>query len=186
MSVLSRPITIISGTNRPQSRSLQVAREVESLYRELGQRVCLLDLAMLPPSVFCPSVYDSKPEDFRPWVESVLGSAGLVLIVPEYNGSFPGILKYFIDLLPFPESFEDRPVCFIGLAAGGWGALRAVEHLQGVFGYRNAHIFPKRVFLPQVGREFDENGKLSPEMTERLRKQASGFLAYAARLEGMQ
>lgn len=186
MTALPRPITIVSGTNRPRSRSLQVAREVESLYQELGQTVRVLDLAMLPPSVFTPSVYESKPEDFGPWVDSVLSSSGLVLIVPEYNGSFPGILKYFIDLLPFPESFENRPVCFIGLAAGGWGALRAVEHLQGVFGYRNAHIFPKRVFLPQVGREFDENGKLSPEMTERLRKQASGFLAYAARLQGIE
>jgi chromate reductase len=172
---------IISGTNRLESRSFQIARVVEEIYQRQGQKVELLDLALLPPAIFTPEVYAAKPPEFAPWSRAVVESAGLILVVPEYNGSFPGILKYFIDLLPFPDSFENRPVCFIGLAAGGWGALRAVEHLQGVFGYRNAHIYPKRVFLPQVGREMDAAGKVSPELQERLEKQAAGFVEYAGR-----
>ena len=70
-----------------------------------------------------------------------------MVVVPEYNGSFPGILKYFIDLLPFPESFDCRPVSYVGVSAGQWGALRAVEQLQLVFGYRNAYVHPPRTFL---------------------------------------
>lgn len=170
---------IISGTNRIDSRSLKIAKSLEKIYTDLGEEACLLDLAELPGDIFKPDVYGNKPESFSPWSKAVLDSAGLVIVVPEYNGSFPGILKYFIDLLPFPESFENRPVCFVGLAAGGWGALRAVEHLQGVFGYRNAHIFPKRVFLPQVGREMDESGTLGPELCARLRSQAEAFIPYA-------
>ena len=49
-------------------------------------------------------------------------------------------------MLKFPESFEKRPVCFTGLGAGIWGALRPVEQLQAIFGYRNAYLFPERVF----------------------------------------
>lgn len=172
---------LISGTNRADSRSLQIARVVQEIYQRQGQAVELLDLALLPAEIFTPQVYAEKPAEFAPWSRAVTESAGLILVVPEYNGSFPGILKYFIDLLPFPDSFENRPVAFIGLASGGWGALRAVEHLQGVFGYRNAHIFPKRVFLPQVGKEMDAQGNLSPELLGRLEKQAAGFVEYAAR-----
>jgi NAD(P)H-dependent FMN reductase len=176
-----KPIVVISGTNRAASRSLQLARHVEEIYRDLGAETRLLDLAELPGDIFHPGIYGDKPESFRPWTEAVTSSGGLAVIVPEYNGSFPGILKYFIDLLPFPESFEGRPVSFIGLASGGWGALRAVEHLQGVFGYRNAHIFPKRVFLPQVGTNFQEDGSLIPDLEKRLRQQAEGFVHYVQR-----
>jgi len=170
---------IISGTNRANSRSLKIANRLNEIYIELGADAKLIDLAQLPADIYNPNIYTEKPESFLPWSQAILESIGLVVVVPEYNGSFPGILKYFIDLLPFPESFENRPVCFVGLAAGGWGALRAVEHLQGVFGYRNAHIFPKRVFLPLVGRELDESGEVNADLCGRLRAQAEGFIPYA-------
>ena len=63
-------------------------------------------------------------------------------------------------MLPFPESFEQRPVCFVGLAAGIWGALRPVEQLQAIFGYRNAYIFPERVFMPGIGKLLNEAGAI--------------------------
>ena len=106
---------------------------------------------------------------------------GLVIITPEYNGGAPGVLKYFIDMLKFPESFERRPVAFVGLAAGVWGALRPVEQLQMIFGYRNALIFPERVFLPGIGQQLDADGRLKdPELVQRLRKQAQGFLQFVS------
>ena len=55
------------------------------------------------------------------------------MVAPEYNGSIPGALKYFIDLLPFPEAFEDRPVAFVGIASGRVGRFAyGIEHLQHV------------------------------------------------------
>lgn len=170
-------IVLVSGTNRPNSRTLQLSRHIEGIYKDLGASARVLDLVELPAGIFLPSVYEEKPKEFGPWMEAVLEADGLVLVVPEYNGSFPGILKYFIDLLPFPESFEDRPVCFVGLASGTWGALRAVEHLQGIFGYRNSHIYPKRVFLPRVHDSLPE-GDLDEATEKRLRAQSEGFLGY--------
>ena len=55
------------------------------------------------------------------------------------------MLKYFIDMLKFPGSFDRKPVCFVGVADGVWGALRPVEQLQQVFGYRHSVMFPIRV-----------------------------------------
>jgi chromate reductase len=116
-----------------------------------------------------------------------LQSDGLHVVTPEYNGGMPGVLKYFIDMLKFPESFERRPVCFTGVAAGIWGALRPVEQLQAIFGYRNAHLYPERVFLPQINNLLDASGRLKDaELFGRLKAQANGFTDFVERLKNVK
>jgi chromate reductase, NAD(P)H dehydrogenase (quinone) len=176
-------ITLLVGTNRPGSNTRLVARQLEGIYAELQQPVRVLDLAQLPPEIFALTAYAEKPASFAPFADAVLASSGLHVVTPEYNGSMPGVLKYFIDMLKFPESFERRPVCFTGLAAGQWGALRAVEQLQQIFGYRNAHVFPERVFIPGIGQQMGADGRLKDaELVGRLRKQATGFVEFTRRL----
>jgi chromate reductase len=177
-------ITLIIGTNRPGSNARKVARHVEEIYAELNVPLHVLDLAQLPPEIFSPASYAEKPAAFRPFAEAVLRSAGLHVVTPEYNGSLPGVLKYFIDMLKFPESFERRPVCFVGVAAGIWGALRPVEQLQAIFGYRNAYVYPERVFLSQINNLLDDNGHLKDaELVGRLKKQAHGFVNFVERVQ---
>jgi NAD(P)H-dependent FMN reductase len=177
-------ITLLIGTNRPGSNSRKVARHIEEIYAELKVPLRVLDLTHLPPEIFSPSSYGEKPKSFHPFAEGILQSSGVHVVSPEYNGGIPGVLKYFIDMLKFPESFERRPVCFTGVAAGIWGALRPIEQLQAIFGYRNAFIYPERVFLPQINGLLDENGRLNnPELLDRLRKQATGFVDFVEKLK---
>ena len=177
-------ITLLIGTNRPKSNSLKIAKHIEEIYAELKVPLHVLDLAQLPPEIFLPSSYAEKPKSFQPFAEAILNASGVHVVSPEYNGGIPGVLKYFIDMLKFPESFERRPVCFTGVAAGVWGALRPIEQLQAIFGYRNAYIYPERVFLAQVHGLLDETGRLkNPELLERLRKQAAGFVDFVEKLK---
>ncbi len=177
-------ITLIVGTNRPGSNTRKVAAQIEEIYAEIKVPLNVLDLAKLPPEIFSPTSYAEKPKSFHPFADAVLQSTGLHVVTPEYNGSVPGVLKYFIDMLKFPESFERKPVCFTGLAAGMWGALRPVEQLQAIFGYRNAHLFPVRVFMPQINSLLDSNGKIKDaELLERLKSQAEGFAKFAGHLK---
>ncbi len=178
-------MTLIVGTNRPGSNTRKVAAQIEDIYREMKTPLKVLDLAQLPPEIFSPSSYAEKPKSFAPFADAVLQASGLIVVTPEYNGSVPGVLKYFIDMLKFPESFEARPVCFVGLAAGMWGALRPVEQLQMIFGYRNAHLFPERVFIPRIGDQLGADGKLrDAELVERLRVQQQGFVEFVRKLKG--
>jgi chromate reductase, NAD(P)H dehydrogenase (quinone) len=177
-------ITLIVGTNRPGSNSRKVARHIEEIYAGLKVPLHVLDLAQLPPEVFSSASYAEKPKSFQPFAEAVLKSDGLHLVSPEYNGSIPGVLKYFIDMLKFPESFEKRPVCFVGVAAGIWGALRPVEQLQAIFGYRNAFLYPERVFLPRIHELLDDSGRLkAEELRQRLSSQVDGFVDFVERLQ---
>jgi NAD(P)H-dependent FMN reductase len=178
-------IAIISGTNRPGSNTRKVTAHVEKIYAALGVKTQLLDLAELPPEIISPNAYAEKPVGLKNFTDAILAADGLVIVTPEYNGGVPGILKLFIDMLPFPESFEQRPVCFVGLAAGIWGALRPVEQLQAIFGYRNAYLFPERVFMPGIGKVLNEAGQFTnPDLEKRLGKQAEGFVAFVASLRG--
>jgi len=177
-------ITLIAGTNRHGSNTRKVARHLEEIYAALKVPLHVLDLAQMPPEIFSPSSYAEKPKSFQPFADAVLRSSGLHVVTPEYNGSVPGVLKYFIDMLKFPESFEKRPVCFTGLGAGIWGALRPVEQLQAIFGYRNAYLFPERVFLPRINDLLDDAGRLKdPELLQRLKSQAEGFVDFVERVK---
>lgn len=178
-------MTLLIGTNRPDSNARKVGRQLEGIYAGLKVPLEVIDLAALPLDIFLPSAYGEKPAAFKPFSEAILRASGLHVVTPEYNGGVPGVLKYFIDMLKFPESFDRRPVCFTGLAAGMWGALRPVEQLQAIFGYRNAYIYPERVFISRVHEQLDEQGNINdPELIERLRGQASGFTDFVERLLG--
>jgi NAD(P)H-dependent FMN reductase len=178
----SGPILVISGTNRPGANALRVANVILGHYQKAGVTAELFSLAEMPKEVFDPSSYATKPANFVAVQQRILDASGLHVVTPEYNGSFPGVLKYFIDMLKFPESFERKPVAFVGEAAGIWGGLRSVEQLQHIFGYRNAHIFPERVFIPGVNGKFDASGTLDAELSARLAKQAAGFAEFVKKL----
>ncbi len=178
------PIEIISGTNRAGSNSRKVAGAIERIYRERAISAQVMDMADLPTEIFRPDIYANKPKSLEAWTSRILASSGLVVVTPEYNGGFPGALKYFIDMLPFPESFQNRPVCFVGIGAGEWGGLRPVEQLQQVFGYRNAFLCPSRVFIKEVHRIFDDAGNITqPEIAKRLAEQATLFVDFIKRTE---
>jgi len=175
-----RKILVISGTNRPDANALKVARILEGHYRKASIATDFLSLTDLPLEVFQGSAYAAKPPAMLAIQQRVLDAAGLHVVTPEYNGSFPGVLKYFIDMLKFPESFDRKPVAFTGEAAGSWGAIRSVEQLQMIFGYRNAHTFPERVFIPGIGQQLGADGKLKDaSLDERLAKQCVGFARFA-------
>ena len=176
-------IILITGTNRKASKSSVMARCLSLMYDEMGIENKVLELNELPPETFSPDAYIVKPPKVLEFTQDILNASGLVVVTPEYNGSMSGALKLFIDLLPFPESFEGRPVCYVGLASGQFGALRPVEHLQQVFGYRNAYNFPKRVFIPAV-HDFldDEKGILDEDLATRLKEQASSFVEFCRNL----
>jgi NAD(P)H-dependent FMN reductase len=173
---------IVIGTNRSGSNSGKVARFIHNLYAERGEQVGMIDLEQLDWSHLDKPYGKTLPPVLRAAVEQVDSSDGLIMVVPEYNGSYPGVLKYFIDHWTYPTSFESRPVCFVGLGYR-WGGLRPVEHLQGVFGYRNAYVFPERVFITNIGDVIRDGTVKDAAVVELLGKQADGFRKFVSALD---
>ena len=175
-------IVIVPGTNRADSLSVALAKLIAIDHQTLGSTVDLLEL-QLGGEFLAPTAYKEPTPGVKSFVDRFLAADGVVFVVPEYNGSYPGVLKLFLDMLPYPQGFDRRPCAFIGLSAGQFQALRAVEHLQGVAGYRNAYIYPNRVFIGESFKQFT-NGQLSDvKLAERLRAQAMGFCQFITALK---
>lgn len=161
-------LQIISGTDRPNSNALRISKYIQKEYQSQGVEAGIIDLQDFPIDQVSGGKYgDDLPEVDR-FVSQAVEADGLVIVCPEYNGGYPGILKLFIDYLPFPGSLSKKPIALVGEATGQFGALRAVEQLQQVVGYRNAHVFPERVFIPGVHENFDEEEGIEDEFQQEL------------------
>lgn len=176
---------IIVGTNRSNSRSAEIATIVQKLFKANGEDVEIIRLEDVGLEELGPQAFPKElPTKLKQAVQKTVESDGLIMIVPEYNGSYPGALKYFIDHWIYPDSFEYRPVTFIGLG-GKFGGLRPVEHLQQVFGYRNGFIYPERVFLTDIFGILKEGQIQNPTLMKLLESQVVGFQKFVRGLQAV-
>lgn len=179
-------LKIISSTDRPGSVSLSVSNYVKSLYEKEGVFAEVISLEDFPIQDVAGGKYGKNIDSVNAFREPILKADALLFVIPEYNGSFPGILKLFIDYLPFPQAFVKMPMAFIGVAAGAFGGLRAVEQFQQVVNYRNAIQFPERVFIQRVNAIFDPLQGLFNELQQQLLlDQTRGFITYVNSLRAV-
>lgn len=153
-------ISIISGTNRTPSNSEILANYYGRILLEKGIETQVLPLTILPPNLIATDLYGQRSDAFRPIQEKVTATDKFIFILPEYNGSFPGVLKVFIDACSFPESFMGKKAALVGHSTGRYGNIRGVEHFTGVCHYCGLHVLPLKLHIPRVQHEFDKEGNI--------------------------
>jgi chromate reductase, NAD(P)H dehydrogenase (quinone) len=130
---------------------------------------------------------EGLPEAVVELKERIVAADGLLLVTPEYNNSFPGVLKNAIDWLSRPDSdiprvFGGRPVGVIGASPGGFGTLLAqTAWLPVLKTLRTAAYFGGRMQVSRAGDVFDKSGKLVDErVRQQLEKYLAGFCDFVA------
>ena len=83
---------------------------------------------------------------------------GLVIVSPEYNHAFPGLLKHVLDSCLM--EYIHKAVGIVGVSAGPWGGSRGVEHLLPVMRELGLVTIFEDVNFGNVRNIFDEQGKL--------------------------
>lgn len=157
-------LTVISGTNRPGNLSLKVAGICMDLLADLGLKAELLDLALLPREIAFEYVGDGMP-DFEPIQALVDRSSHFLFVVPEYNGSYPGILKLFLDACDYPGSFRGKSAAMVGIAAGIGGNQKGLEHLQDVLQYLGMQVHEERLAVAKIRERLHPDGLFADEST---------------------
>jgi chromate reductase len=172
-------ITIISATNRENSYTEKVANYYKSKLESLGKDVRLLSLKKLHEVVDLNEIYSkTKSEAFNGMVkEFIIEADAFVFIVPEYNGSFPGILKVFIDALP-PSNWHEKRVCLTGVSTGRAGNLRGLEHLTGILHYLKLHVYHNRLPISSIDKIFPNGENMPEETAKAIEKQLEGFFKF--------
>src|SRR5690606_4853162 len=156
--------TLICGTNRRDAISLYITSLYQEILAEHGVQAGIMALHQLPHDFAFSALYENygKNEAFNPYIELMLNTDKYVFIVPEYNGSFPGALKTFIDGLEYPNTFRNKKGALVGLASSGHGASLALSHLTDIFNFCGMHILAYKPRLERIEESF-KTGKLNSE-----------------------
>lgn len=171
---------IISGTNRTHSYSRRISNWYKSMLHEMETKAEIIDLTQLPDNFLNVALYEnaSKNESFLPFRQKVSEAQKLVFIVAEYNGSFPGALKAFIDGMEYPKAFKNKKAALVGLSSGVQGGGLALSHLTDILNYCGTHVLAQKPKLAQIEKNFIDGQFTNPLYEQLLREQAQSFLNF--------
>jgi NAD(P)H-dependent FMN reductase len=177
-------ITVISGTNRPLSKTLAVALFCQQALSAAGEDVQLLDLMDINGHVLADDMYSTSGQHkaFADIQERYLiPSDHWVIVSPEYNGSFPGILKFFIDavsVINYKKTYSGKKVSLIGLSSGRAGNFRGMEHLTGIFNYLSVLVMPNKLPISSADSFISKSGEINPSLQQTLLEFAEEILEF--------
>ena len=173
------PITIISSTNRLDSNTEKIAKYYLSILKNKTFQVDLLNLKELPESFLFSDLYGKRSDEFQKIIDKYIEQqTKFIFIVPEYNGSFPGILKGFLDAVS-PKLWLDNKACLVGISTGRAGNLRGMEHLTNILNYLKVNVYHNKLPISRVDTLLDTSGNLTDAETKRaIDIQLNGFLDF--------
>ena len=123
----------------------------------------------------------------------IAAADGLLIVTPEYNNSFTGVLKNAIDWLSrppadIPHVFRGRPVAIMGATPGQGGTLLSqAAWLPVVRTLGMRPWFEGRLGISSAGKMFDADGRVVDEATrDRIRTFVEGFAAFADSQRGRE
>jgi NAD(P)H-dependent FMN reductase len=153
----SRPfsIPVILGTTRKGRMSEHAARFMTAqIARREGLVTELIDISNLPMPV------DDAGDGIKDpaFSEKMVMADALVIVTPEYNHSFPGLLKHVLDSCL--KEYIHKAAGIVGVSAGPFGGVRAIQDLLPVIRELGLVNIFWDVNFGNVSKVFDESGKL--------------------------
>ncbi|MEP6604439.1 MAG: NADPH-dependent FMN reductase [Spartobacteria bacterium] len=160
MTTTTRPLflPILLGTARQGRKSEHAARFVfEQTQKRAGVETELIDVRAIPMRL------DDAGENIKdPAFSAAMKRCdGLIIVTPEYNHGYPGLLKHALDTNL--EEYIHKAVGVCGVSAGVFGGSRVIEHLLPVLRELGLVTIFADVNFGNIGKVFDDAGKLLDE-----------------------
>ena len=173
-------IVIVSATNRTNAVSQHIARQYAGILDEYNEANTILSLEHLPADFIVSALYENvgKNQEFNQIREIMNNASKLVFIIPEYNGSFPGVLKVFIDGLDRSKALNEKKCAMVGISSGDQGGAMAMSHFCDILNYCGAHVLGYRLRIPGIKNLMTDNRITSPEYLARLHKQIRQLISF--------
>jgi NAD(P)H-dependent FMN reductase len=150
--------TIISATNRVGSHTEKVAIFYQRLLRENGVEAGILSMVGL-------NVLEKNPGFNRIEKELLIPTQKFIFIMPEYNGSFPGVLKAMIDITDVKKTWWWKKVLLTGVSTGRAGNLRGMDHITGSLHHMNMIVHPNKLPISVIDKVMDAGGVINNQVT---------------------
>ena len=143
--------TIISATNRIDSHTEKVAMEYRKLLKEKKIDARLLSLKDM-------NVLERNGDYIQVENEFLIPTAKFIFIMPEYNGSFPGVIKAMIDISDIKKSWWNKKALLTGVSSGRAGNLRGMDHITGILNYMKMIVHPNKLPISVIESVMNSNG----------------------------
>jgi chromate reductase len=153
--------TIISGTNRVDSQTIKVARHYQELLVAKGIKSSFLSLQGL-------NVLERNAGFEKIELTELIPAQKFIFISPEYNGSFPGVLKAMFDISEIQKCWWGKKALLTGVSTGRAGNLRGLEDLTGILHHLKVFVHPNKLPISVVDKLFDGSGSLTDKTTLKL------------------
>jgi NAD(P)H-dependent FMN reductase len=148
-------VPVILGTPRRGRMSEHAARLIwVEVGKRMGVETALVDVATLPIPVDDAGEAAKDPE----FAELVNRADALVIVAPEYNHGYPGLLKHVLDTNL--KEYIHKAAGVVGVSAGIFGGARAIQNLIPVLRELGLVTIFWDVNFTTVGSRFDEDGNL--------------------------
>ena len=146
-------ITIVSGTNRKGSNSKKIALAYQDILTQKGITTRFFSLENI--ELMQRDAAFEKLEQ-----EIIIPTTEFIFIVPEYNGSFPGVLKMLFDTSKSHDIWFYKKALLTGVATGRAGNLRGMDHLADILNYLKITVHPNKLPISAVNYLLDESGNI--------------------------
>jgi chromate reductase len=117
------------------------------------------DISKLP--FFSQDLEIDPPDTVSDFKEKIREAEAVLFITPEYNRSFPGVLKNAIDWgsRPYRKNlWEKKPAGILGTSPGNIGTFGAQHHLRQVLAYLDMHVLGQPEIYFKADDAFDKRG----------------------------
>ncbi|HET9278152.1 MAG TPA: NADPH-dependent FMN reductase [Flavitalea sp.] len=147
---------IILGSIRIGRQSHRIAYYLEKKLRERGIDVIMIDLAEHPlPMMEEDNGRLRSPADDISIVGAKLKEAdSMILVSPEYHGSFSGVLKNALDF--YWAEFKKKPIGVVTTGSGKMGGINASTQMQHVVLSLGAYPLPTKLLIPEIQYAFND------------------------------
>jgi chromate reductase len=179
-------ITIISGSNRKNNLTMHFASYVYKYLQDISDvKINFIDLSKIEGLIINEGMYDKGSQLSiikRLQDDYIIPAEKFWFFVPEYNGSYPGVVKVILDAMSVREhrqSFGEKKACITGIASGRAGNLRGMDHLADVLNHLGMYVHPNKNPISSVYQFIDkEKGLIGEAVTSGLERQALELLKF--------
>jgi NAD(P)H-dependent FMN reductase len=151
-------IPVILGTSRKGRASVHAANLIADLLnRRAGVCSRVIDIASLP----LPTDDAGEAIKHAAYADAITAADGLVIVSPEYNHSFPGLLKHTLDSCL--REYIHKAVGLVGVSSGPFAGIRVVQSLLPVMRELGLVTIFWDINIGQVAKVFADDGRLLDE-----------------------
>lgn len=142
--------------------------------RESGAKVTVVNLADYPMPLFNEDEekVSGVPENARAFKQLLTEHDGFLIASPEYNSSYPALLKNAIDWATRMEegdkpmqAFKGKTAGIMAASAGGLGGMRVLVVLRMLLANIGVTVLPAQLAVAKVNTLMDDSGVITDEKT---------------------